>query len=64
MKDNQQSNVLKFDVRVGHAKVTVEGRTQGEAIEEARRRLCLEMPRMWDVIQSLDASKFEVAPAA
>lgn len=49
-----------YQVRVGHSKITVRGANHSEAIQEARRRLCLEMPRMWDVIQALDDTRFLV----
>ncbi|MBI83403.1 MAG: hypothetical protein CMJ81_09420 [Planctomycetaceae bacterium] len=49
-----------YQVRVGHSKITVPGTNHTEAIQEARRRLCLEMPRMWDVIQALEDARFLV----
>ena len=49
-----------YQVRVGYSKITVRGTNHTEAIQEARRRLCLEMPRMWDVIQALDDTRFLV----
>jgi len=49
-----------FHVRVGHTSVTVQGLSREDAIQHARQRLCLDMPRMWDVIQSLDDRRFEV----
>lgn len=49
-----------FQVRVGYTTVTVKGLTRRDAIEQAREQLCLEMPRMWDVIQSLEHHRFEV----
>ena len=52
-----------FQVRVGHTTVTVKGMNRDDAIEHARERLCLDMPRMWDVIQSLDDHRFEVTDA-
>jgi len=51
---------LKYEVIVGLARVHVTGASRIEAVEEARRRLCQDMPRMWDVIQSLDVQRFEV----
>jgi hypothetical protein len=51
-----------FSVQVGHTTTTVPGRTPAEAIYEARRRLCQENPRMWDMIQQLDESRFTVMP--
>ena len=70
MNPNQPTNdtphpeILTYRVQVGHVAVTVHGSSSEEAIREARRQFCIEMPRMWDVIQSLDDSQFEVAPAA
>ena len=49
-----------YQVRVGSSKITVRGTHHTEAIQEARRRLCLEMQRMCDVIQSLGDSRFLV----
>ena len=54
------STTTSYQVRVGHSKITVRGANHSEAIQEARRRLCLEMPRMWDVIQALDDTRFLV----
>ncbi|MBW3596129.1 MAG: hypothetical protein KY475_02510 [Planctomycetes bacterium] len=51
-----------FSVQVGHTTTKVPGRTPAEAIHEARRRLCQEHPRMWDMIQKLDDSRFVVLP--
>lgn len=50
----------RYEVIVGHARVTVTGASKDEAVLAARRRLCRDMPRMWDVIQSLDLQRFEV----
>ena len=49
-----------YQVRIGHTSVIVTGRDQADAIDVARQRLCVEMPRMWDVIQTLETSRFEV----
>ena len=53
-------DLRSYSVQVGHTKITVPGRSPAEAIHEARRRLCQENPRMWDMIQQLDESRFEV----
>lgn len=50
-----------YVVRVGHARITVEGCDRQEAIREARRLLALDLPRMWDVIYSLDEHRFDIA---
>ena len=57
---DQEPRVLHFCVRVGHEQIVVWGVDASAALEEARRRLCLELPRMWDVIQGLADDRFEV----
>jgi hypothetical protein len=42
--------------------VEVTGSSIGEAIEQARRTLCAQMPRLWDVVQALDWNRFDVRP--
>jgi hypothetical protein len=49
-----------FEVQLGFARVTVESNDPRDAIRAARRRLCQELPRMWDVIQRLEESRFAV----
>ena len=53
-----------YRVQVGHAEVCVTGRSVQEAIQLARRKLSIELPRLYDVIQSMDESQFRVQPAA
>ncbi|MCA9266534.1 MAG: hypothetical protein KDA60_21890 [Planctomycetales bacterium] len=50
----------KYEVSVGHTSVTVTGTSVSDAIRHARQRLCRELPRLWDVIQSLDEQRFRV----
>ena len=50
----------KFSVRVGMREVEIQCTTREEAIERARRQLCNELPRLWDVITSMEVHKFEV----
>lgn len=50
----------RYEVRVGLARVRVEGRTPNEAVEQARRQLSLDMPRLYDVIYGLAQERFEV----
>lgn len=50
----------EYKVIVGHATVNVFARSRDEAIQNARMRLCTEMPRMWDVINGLDARSFQI----
>ncbi len=56
------TETIGYRVKVGNLTVDVKGRTKDEVIPEARRRLCLEMPRMWDVISSMDDQQFEITP--
>lgn len=49
-----------YRVQVGHTSTTVQGRSRDEAIQAARRALCREMPRMWDVIHKLEDDQFVV----
>ncbi len=53
----------RFRVQVGHTTIDVQCRSAEEAVEEARRRLCHEMPRLWDVIQLLEPNRFQVVVA-
>jgi protocatechuate 3,4-dioxygenase beta subunit len=50
----------KYEVRIGHAHVTVSAHTRAEALVEGRRLLADDMPRMWDKIYSLADERFEV----
>ena len=54
----------KFRVNVGHNQVVVEGQDRREAIQIARTRLSLEMPRLWDVIFRMEDERFHVEEAA
>ena len=56
------TETIGYRVKVGHLAVDVEGQTKDEVILEARRRLRLEMPRMWDVISSMDDQQLEITP--
>jgi len=49
-----------YRVQLGHTSTTVQGRTRAEAIHAARRALCKDMPRMWDVIHKLNDDQFIV----
>ena len=53
-------NGQRYSIRVGFRKMEVRGSTREEAIQRAREQLCQDMPRMWDVIQALEVSKFEI----
>ena len=56
---NNQTDCF-YEVRIGHTKVRVRGCNDDEALRRARNRLCLEMPRLWDVIQSMEINNFEI----
>jgi hypothetical protein len=52
--------IVDYRVEVGHVTLSVRGASPAEAIRIARSRLCLELPRLWDVIRSMDDSRFRV----
>jgi hypothetical protein len=61
MNPQQKSaDIYHYDVQVGHWSVRVLGRNTAEAIEHARKRLCDDMPRLWDVITRLGVDRFHV----
>jgi hypothetical protein len=63
MKDwSDRRGPRSYRVRIGHHTVTVVGASAEQAIGEARRLLCLELPRLWDVIHGLHPGKFQVEP--
>jgi hypothetical protein len=59
---NRSRLPCQFEVTVGHSRVTVTGVTREDAIQQARRALCVDMPRLYDVIRGLDVSRFQVVP--
>lgn len=60
MHEQHKSHENRYRVEIGHTMVTVEGNTVQEALHAARIRLCRELPRLWDVIQSMDDHCFRV----
>ena len=63
MDDEKRNSPLKnFRVDVGHSSVTVRCRRAEQAIPEARRKLAMEVPRLWDLIQKLEDERFKVVP--
>ena len=62
MHDHVQGNRAPYCVRVGFVTVDVVARDVRDAIRRARRVLCRDMPRLFDVITSLDESHFRVEP--
>jgi hypothetical protein len=53
-----------YRVRVGHWEIRVTARDSDEAIAIAKRHLSRELPRLYDVIRSLTANRFQVEHAA
>ncbi len=53
-----------FLVRVGHWEVRLKARDGEEAIRLARLQMAHELPRLYDVIRALTASRFQVEAAA
>jgi len=58
---NQGGKMQLFRVDVGHTSVTVECRNMADAIPEAKRKLSIEVPRMWDMIRQLEEHRFQVS---
>ena len=52
-----------YRVRLGHNEVTVTGSSQDDALQKAKDELCRDMPRLWDVIDKLDPSRFVIVVA-
>jgi hypothetical protein len=53
-----------YSIRVGHYELRLKAHDAEEAIEMARRQLARELPRLYDVIRALTATRFEVEAAA
>lgn len=49
-----------YDVQIGLTHVFVEGRDRDDAIQAARRKLCADLPRMWDLIAGIQEDRFVV----
>jgi len=60
MSTNNECKITHYNVQVGHWRVQVPGRDSSDAIEQARRKLYEDMPRLWDVISKLAADRFTV----
>ena len=59
----QPENLKTYRVAVGHSEVTVQAKSPREAIRLARRKLAEELPRLYDVISSLEETKFSIDAA-
>ena len=53
-----------FLIRVGHWETRLKARDGEEAIRLARLQLARDLPRLYDVIRELTASRFQVEAAA
>ena len=58
--DSHDSGLKQYTVAIGHAEVTVTGRDEADAVQQARRKLGVNTPRLWDVIYELDDRLFKV----
>jgi hypothetical protein len=62
---NGESEVLKtYRVRVGHWEISLKAHDAEEAIVLARRAMARELPRLYDVIRAMTATRFQVEAAA
>ena len=50
----------RYLVKTGLMQVVVEAESAEDAVETARDQLCLELPRLWDVIRDLPNDRFVV----
>ena len=57
---NRAHPLMRYQITVGHSRVFVWSATRQQAIQEARIKLSLEMPRLYDVIHAMDESRFVV----
>jgi hypothetical protein len=54
----------RYRVRMGHLEVVVLARDESEAIALARREFSCQLPRFYDLIRSLETTRFELQKAA
>ena len=58
------SHPLKtYHIRVGHWEIHLQAHDPEEAIVLARRQMARELPRLYDVIRTLTATRFQVEAA-
>ena len=60
MSDPAKEIKKSFRVTVGFSEVVVRCATRQDAVRMARKELCQEVPRLWDVIQQLEDKQFLV----
>ena len=53
-----------YHIRVGHWGIHLQAHNPDEAIALARRQMARELPRLYDVIRALTATRFQVDVAA
>jgi hypothetical protein len=53
-----------YRIRVGHWEICLQAHDAEEAIQLARRQMARELPRLYDVIRTLTAARFQVEAAA
>lgn len=56
----ESARLLTYEVTLGYHLLRVQAPDADRAVAEARRRLCAELPRLWDVIRDLDRHRFQV----
>jgi hypothetical protein len=56
--------LLTYRVRIGHHDICVKARDTSEAIMLVKRQLARDLPRLYDVIRTLAATRFFVEDAA
>jgi hypothetical protein len=56
--------LLTYRIRIGHHDFQVKARDAAEAVEIARRQLGRELPRLYDLIRNLAATRFQVDATA
>jgi hypothetical protein len=61
---NENHALKTYRVRVGHWEIRLTARDAEEAVELARREMARELPRLYDVIRALTATRFQVEHAA
>jgi hypothetical protein len=57
---HKSSSLLNYRVRTGLIDLEVEAHSRCEAIAVAREQLCLDLPRLWDLIHELSDDRFQV----
>ncbi len=50
----------KYEVQVGHHCLVVEAASEAEALRIARRKLGMDLPRLWDQIYDMQDTDFDI----